>query len=772
MTSARESAQRAAREQVVTRLTRAGLAPEQLADIEREILWWTWSRVQAVQNRSLLLHGQGIAWGSTGYAQLVDVDVPRPGPGRVTVQTDASVVSPGTERAQYLRLPNTAVGLLGRPGYSAAGVIVSIGRGVEDLSVGDRVAVAGVPHASLAVAPSSAAFRIPNGISGPEAAMVQLGVIAAQGVVHGRIADGSRFAVVGGGLVGALALRIGIAQGGVGVAVVARSREKESAALAGGAQSFVTSEDGAAAIAADVVIESTGDPEGVLTAIRAAAPGGRIVLLGSPRGVTSHVPIDLLRERRLTLVGAHVDTLDQASSRTGRDERRTRGEHFLELVAQRRVRVDDLAGPAIDPRDAGPFYRRLTSDRSLVGAHFDWTLLPDNQRCRRGHLLRIPNILAKGVDARDRPLRPRPGLAKRLAIGDPFEGAQGRVRFGILGCGDIATANSGAIGLAPNAEVIACYDPVRRLAESLARPHGAAVTDSAEALCARQDVDAVVICAPHHLHAPLATIAIEAGRHVVVEKPLTNDWSSAVDLVRAAASAGVVLSVCFPQRFEPATTVAKHLVQRGLLGDFEGAAVSLYLDKTPAYWIGGFSGRSPSDWRSSRAKAGGGVLIMNLSHHIDLVRHLAGVDVENITAVTDATADGDAIESEVIAGLTFANGAVGSIVGGSSVRGVTGAELRLWGTDGHVALEPKPRVYPLGRMDGLRPGRWQSFGALPIYSARSVFFTRFSTAVTTGQPVDVTADDGLAVQAVMEATYRSANSGRRVSVTDLLEAAR
>jgi predicted dehydrogenase len=616
-------------------------------------------------------------------------------------------------------------------------------------------------------------FLIPPGVTDESAALIQLGIIASQGIALSRLESGERVVVVGAGLVGALALRIAVAGGGVPVAVIARSRQKEGIALGGGAAEFLLSDDGAVdELQADVIIESTGDPAGILVAARAAGPGGRVVLLGSPRGTTRDVPVDTIRRRGLRIIGAHVDTLDLERARTGVDARRREGERFLELLAAGTLEISELAGYAVDPSEAGIFYRRLAEDRSIVGAHFDWSLLADDERCSRGHLLAPPAIGGRGIDAEARPLRPPVPLARSLQLGDPFANATGRLRFGILGCGDIGVHNAAGIGLAPNTEVVACYDPDEALARSLAAPHGASVASSAEALCAHPEVDAVLVCAPHYLHAPLASLAIDAGRHVVVEKPLTSDLAGAVELVDRAGKAGVVLTVCFPQRFQPETMIAHELVRRGLLGTFTGTLIKLYLDKTPSYWSGGFSGRSISDWRRSRQQAGGGVLIMNLSHHIDLVHHLSGVEVEAVSATTDAGDDPDAIESSVTAGLGFTNGATGSVFGGASVRGATAGELRMWGTEGHLALEPSPSAFTLRHMEGLRPGRWQSFGRMPVYNSRAVFMSRVATAISSEQPVDVSAEDGLMVQAVIEAAYRSSTTGLRLRPSDLIVEAR
>ena len=234
--------------------------------------------------------------------------------------------------------------------------------------------------------------------------------------------------------------------------------------------------------------------------------------------------------------------------------------------------------------------------------------------------------------------------------------------MGLLGCGDIAAANLQAIGAAPNVELTACFDQERHVAENLVRSHSAVVAASAEELVSRSDVDAVLIAVPHDLHAPLAELAIAAGRHVIVEKPLAQDLPTAARIVTSARLAGVTLSVLFPHRYEPDALIAKRLIEAGVLGEFGGSAIRLYLDKAPSYWIGGYSGRVTSDWRSSHERAGGGVLIMNVSHYIDLFRHLLTIEVDDVSAVLGATDEERDVEDFITVGLRYAGGGIGSIV--------------------------------------------------------------------------------------------------------------
>jgi predicted dehydrogenase len=491
--------------------------------------------------------------------------------------------------------------------------------------------------------------------------------------------------------------------------------------------------------------------------------------------VTADMPLAAMRAKRLRLIGAHIDTLKQESRLNDADPFDRAACEFLDLLAAERLVVTDLIEVAIDPREADSFYRHLAHARDIVGARFDWALLPAEWRVGEARLLTLPDLTGRGVDFHQRPLAPggrRHGRGSPLEVSDPFEGASGRLRIGLLGCGDIAGFNVAAIREAPNVDLVACYDPVHDLAEDIARNYGAKVAQTSDALLERDDIDAVLLSVPHHLHCPLGAEVAAAGKHVIVEKPLANNLAGALELTQAADRAGVILSVCFPQRYEPSVVIARRLIAAGALGELTGVSLSFFMDKPSSYWVGGFTGRAPSSWRGSRAQAGGGVLIMNLSHYIDLIRYLTGVEAELVSAQTQTTEETAEVEDTVSLAARCTNGALASLLASAALRGAGAeTEFRLWGLDGQIAVEPDPRVYTLRALEGLRTSRWQTFGRLPAPNCRAVYFSRLATAIDRSEPPDVTASDGLVVQAFIEAAYQSSESGQSVSPSQLLEGA-
>lgn len=507
--------------------------------------------------------------------------------------------------------------------------------------------------------------------------------------------------------------------------------------------------DGLDDVAAAVVVDATGDAEAIGPALRAARDGGTVVLLGSPRGVSPDVPLRDLQERRLRLVGAHVSALATQAKREGGDPFGALARAFLEGVASGRVPAHDLSGEATDPREVGLMYARLAA-RELDRVHLDWTMLPPAQRLSGRRLLRWPAL-------------PETTCAVLPASPAPARTGAGVLRFAVLGCGDVGDAHARAVARARNAELVLLADAVPGLAEQVASRHGGTAVPQVEQALDPDRVDAVILAVPHDLHAPLVTQAARAGLHVVVEKPLGVDLRAARRAALAAERTGVLLSVCFPYRYGAGPAAARALAVAGALGPLRGAAVVFHADKPASYWVGGFSGRATSPWRAQRDRAGGGVMIMNLTHHVDLLLHLTGAVVEQVAAVA-RTAPGQEVEEAIAATLTFTGGAVATVIGSSSTRGAPPSRLEIWGELGTLQLEPEARLWTERALPGVVPGRWNALPEDGQDDVRTAYVEHFAAAVLDGRPPDVSAQQALAVQAVVDAAYRSVASGRPEAV--------
>lgn len=193
----------------------------------------------------------------------------------------------------------------------------------------------------------------------------------------------------------------------------------------------------------------------------------------------------------------------------------------------------------------------------------------------------------------------------------------GPVRFGLVGCGVIAEVYAQAFSAVQDAHLVAVHDVEAARAHAYAERHGTEVAGSLDQLVGRDDVQAVVVCVPSGLHCEVALPAAEAGKHLVVEKPLDIHLEAARRLMDGAAAAGVSLHVVSQQRYNPGVQAARRLLREGRLGDllFVQARVPWY--RSPEYYASG-------DWRGTWALDGGGAFMNQGVHYADLVCWLFG----------------------------------------------------------------------------------------------------------------------------------------------------
>jgi predicted dehydrogenase len=275
---------------------------------------------------------------------------------------------------------------------------------------------------------------------------------------------------------------------------------------------------------------------------------------------------------------------------------------------------------------------------------------------------------------------------------------------------------------------------------------------------------------PHHLHAPLSIQASQAGKHVIIEKPMAANLAEADNMLAAACQAGVHLAVLYCQRYLPYVQRAKALIDQGALGKILGATFLLYQDKPISYYTSGFSGRANTDWRLSKEKSGGGILIFNMVHYLDIFRYLTGLEV--VRAFGDFGPLETPLETEDTIAVTmrYDNQAIGSLTASAVVRGAPyQPQLRIWGSDGQLVLtEPDQHIfYSLRQIGDFRPGQWHSLGQLPMGGDRQEFITRFAGAILRGETPEMSAASGRAVQAIVEAIYRSGEVGGPVALSTL-----
>ncbi len=675
-----------------------------------------------------------------GSVSVVDAPSPTLPHGHIRVHTLHSAVSPGTEgnkirtgrknliekarsRPDQVRQVIDMVGQVGLKGtvqkvrakldgaqplgYSLSGRVLEVAPDVTGLRPGDLVACAGggyANHADEVVIPVNLAVRIPDGVPTDAAAMATLGAIALQGVRLAGPTLGETAVVIGLGVVGLFAAQLLRAAGcrvvGTDISAsaleLARTSGSVDLALDTGAASVEdTVKEFTRGYGADLVLicAATGSSEPAAQAARICRKRGRVVVVGA-------VGMDLPREDfYLKEIAFSVSCsygpgrYDPAYEEGGVDYpvgyvRWTEGRN-LEAV------LDMMAAGKCDPL-------------SMVSHRFPFENAPEAYALFGTEGATYAGILLDYSET----LTDRPG---KIDCGGSAAG-NGDLGVSFLGCGSYAQSfllppfrSAGGVNLA------AIHTRTGLSAADVGRRAGfARAVDSAETLLEDPDTQAVVIATRHDQHGPLTLAALQAGRHVFVEKPLClnrDELAAIAGQLRAESSP--ILQVGFNRRFSPAARAVKQH-----LGDAAGPLTMVY--RVNAGFI-------PREHWSQDPVIGGGRIVGEVCHFIDLMQYCCGADPIEIHAVR---VDGDGPdlipEDNVLLTLRFADGSIGTVA---------------YCARGGKAL-PKEELQVMG---GGRSAIIDNFGSVRLYgSKRSVKRTSgkgqdqevaaFLAAVRSGEP--------------------------------------
>jgi predicted dehydrogenase len=226
------------------------------------------------------------------------------------------------------------------------------------------------------------------------------------------------------------------------------------------------------------------------------------------------------------------------------------------------------------------------------------------------------------------------------------------INFAIVGCGRIAQRH--AEHIKNNGKLVAVCDVVKEKADELAKKFGAkAYYDLDELLKNEKNIDVVSVCSPNGLHAEHSIKSLNAGFHVLCEKPLSNNVQDCGEMIKAAERANKRLFAIKQNRFNPPVAAVKDLIDRGILGKIYSIQLSCFWNRNEDYYR--------NSWKGTK-KMDGGTLYTQFSHFIDLLYYLVG-DVRNVDAYIGNYAHSGIIEFEDtgVVILEFYNGAIGTI---------------------------------------------------------------------------------------------------------------
>ena len=335
------------------------------------------------------------------------------------------------------------------------------------------------------------------------------------------------------------------------------------------------------------------------------------------------------------------------------------------------------------------------------------------------------------------------------------------LRYGIVGAGVAAAMHLEGIALLDDVELVGISAPDRP--DALAHDVGTrAFTDNAELLALGLDV--VVICTPHRSHPALTIEALAAGAHVLCEKPLAVEAREADAMIAAADRAERLLGVCFQQRFRPVIAAAHALVAEGRLGELMRVSIVDPLYRPHAYY------RS-AGWRGTWEGEGGGVLMNQAPHTLDLLCHLAGPPAK-VWGVSRRRVQPMETEDTATALLEYANGALGTLAVSTTEPGVQ--RIELVGDRGRIEILGESIVFerfepPIsehlpaatGMFDQPRLVR-EEIVLPPGTGDHNAVHADFAAAVRAGTAPRVTARDALCSLELANAIVLSTHTGEAV----------
>lgn len=341
--------------------------------------------------------------------------------------------------------------------------------------------------------------------------------------------------------------------------------------------------------------------------------------------------------------------------------------------------------------------------------------------------------------------------------------------IGIVGGGTAAVDISRALDALPDVRLVAVHDRVERVAIDIAQPRGATVYPTLEAILDDARIDILYIALPHDLLAGTAERALIERKHTLVEKPMALDVATIERLAAMAHDRKLTLGIVFQLRFHGTTRIARRLIRAGAIGRVTNIRVETVIDKPDAYWQSGLAGRTLDDWRAHRARAGGGVVLMNTIHQIDLVRYMTGLSFVRATGFSATLRAGVEVEDAAGAVLGLSNGGIVSIAATAHSAGAREQErIQIDGDCGRIDVPDPDGNEPIA-MFLRRP--WRSYPAGSWLTVRSPrgdqyahFLRAYVRAVRTGSRPPATAGDGAAALATVLAIYRSAARGQTVSI--------
>jgi len=610
----------------------------------------------------------------TGKLELVDIPIPSVKPGFVLVKNHYSLISAGTEKAVIKLAQESMIGKaksrpdqvkqvlgkiktdgiittfqrvmkkLDKPlplGYSSSGEVIEVGEDVKEFSVGDRVACAGggyASHAEIITVPKNLCIKIPDNVSYKQASFTTLGSVAMQGVRRANLTQGEKVAVIGLGLLGQLTCQILKAYGfsviGIDIDETKIKDSSEQGLLNIGASpneaeqltKTFTNNNGVDSV---IITAATKTNQPIELAGKVSKKKGTISVVGD---VKMDIPRKVYYTKELDLkisCSYGPGRYDEGYEEKGYDypfeyvrwtEKRNM-EEFVRLINKNLINPDKLITHIFDIEEAEKTYDFILNNpkkEKINGILFSYDTKKEHK-----------NIIS-------------------------FEGntkyeSKDKVNVGLIGVGNFAQGIIlPALKKIKNANLIAAADTNGINAQRIIKQfHGQYATTDWHKIVEDKNIDLVIVATRHNLHATIVIEALKRNKNVHVEKPLCLNNDELKEIIKVAKNSTGRLMVGFNRRFAPSTIKAKKIFKNNAPLIISCTINAGFIPKN--HWV-------------HDSKEGGGRIIGEACHFVDLCHYLAGSEPTTVFASLVPLQKGVQTEDNIAITLDFKNGSHGTII--------------------------------------------------------------------------------------------------------------
>ncbi len=341
--------------------------------------------------------------------------------------------------------------------------------------------------------------------------------------------------------------------------------------------------------------------------------------------------------------------------------------------------------------------------------------------------------------------------------------------FAIIGTGAIADVHATAILAMEHAQLLGVQSQTLARASQFAVRYGCEVYENIDDLLQIKGLDIVCICTPSGSHLAPALKAIQAGKHCLIEKPLEVTLEKADQLLQAAKLKQVKVAVVFPDRFYPGSQQLKKAIAKGRFGKMVLASAAVKWSRSAAYY-------ASAAWRGTWALDGGGALMNQAIHTVDLLQWCMGPVVSVMASTSNIKHTDIEVEDTAVAILKFASGALGTLECSTAIYPGELKKIEIMGTSGSVILENNHlKKWQFDEVqDGdntvVEPVQTSALlgGVADPLAIRSSGHQQqledLIAAISTGKEPLVNGEEGRKAVEIVLAIYRSAKTGREIKI--------